>query len=103
MHETATINPARLAAAEKKSQPVRSERPFLGFMALCGEVLDVSPRKGADIIKEPWFPESIPFGPRCRKWNRLEVIDAITSRAPRTKVQAEPPQLAAARAGKKAA
>jgi hypothetical protein len=88
--------PAGLAVAEPR--PARPERPFIGFMALCDEVLDVSPRKGADIIKEPWFPESICLGgARTRKWSRQEVIDAITTRAPRQTVQPEPPQLAAAR------
>lgn len=81
----------------------RSDKPFLGFMALCHELLDVSPRKGADVIKEPWFPASIPFGPRCRKWSREEVVAAITTRAPRQKGQPEPPQLAAARTERQAA
>jgi hypothetical protein len=106
MHETSISKAIRAAVepgqrpglAAKEPRPARPERPFLGFMALCDEILDVSPRKGADIIKQPWFPESISLGgPRTRKWNRQEVIEAITNRAPRLKVRPEPPQLAAAR------
>jgi hypothetical protein len=98
MHET---NQARSEKPLAASFTTQHERPFVNFSALCKEVLIVSPRKGAEIIKEEWFPAGIQLGARCRRWSRSEVVAAMTARAPRLKGQEEPAQLAVAR-GRKA-
>jgi len=103
MRESAVANHARSEKPFAATISAPREAPFVNFTTLCKEVLLVSPRKGAEIIKEDWFPAGIQLGARCRRWSRSEVVAAVTARAPRQRVQEEPAQLVAARAERRAA
>jgi hypothetical protein len=100
MHETATINPARLAAAEKKSQP-----PALLNEGQAAALLGIGRRKFHDVRQMPWFVErctALELGPRALRWSRQELLAAMLN-APRVVKMAEPEKLAAARAERTAA
>lgn len=97
MHETATepINPARLAAAEKKPQP-----PALLNEGQAAALLGVGRRKFHDIRQQPWFVAActaVELGPRALRWHRDELLCAAKN-APRVTKKAEPAQLASKRA-----
>jgi hypothetical protein len=98
MHETATINPARLVAAEKESQP-----PALLNEGQSAALLGVGRRKFHDVRQQPWFSAictAVELGPRALRWHRDELL-AAAKNAPRVVKQAEPARLAAARAERK--
>jgi hypothetical protein len=100
MHETATINPARLAAAERKSQP-----PALLNEGQAAQLLGIGRRKFHDVRQRDWFVAvctAVELGPRALRWHRDELILAAKN-APRTVKKAEPEKLAAARAERAAA
>lgn len=57
------------------------------------EVMGMSARKFADVMKEPWMPRPVVLGPRMRRWVRAELEAAILN-APRQQAQgSEPAQL----------
>ncbi len=100
MHDTATINPARLAAAEKKSQP-----PALLNEAQAASLFGVGRRKFHDVRQQPWFVAActaVELGPRALRFHRDELL-AAAKNAPRVVKQSEPEKLAAARAARAAA
>ena len=100
MHNTATISPARLAAAEKKSQP-----PALLNEGEAAALLGIGRRKFHDVRRQPWFIQActaIELGPRALRFHRDELLAAALN-APRRTVLAEPSQLVAARAERQAA
>jgi predicted DNA-binding transcriptional regulator AlpA len=91
---TTTINPARLAAAEKKAQP-----PALLNEGQACALIGIGRRKFHDVRQQPWFIErctAIELGPRALRWHRDELLAAMQN-APRRVVQAEPAVLVAAR------
>ncbi len=91
MHE-ALINPARLAAWERKGQPaLLNERQ-------AAELLSVGVRKFHELRSAPWFPLAIELGPRALRWRRDELLDALANVAPRRAIRPEPAHLAAKRA-----
>jgi hypothetical protein len=92
MHDT--INPARLAAAEKKSQP-----PALLNEGQACALIGIGRRKFHDVRQQPWFIErctAIELGPRALRWHRDELLAAMQN-APRRVVLPEPAVLVAAR------
>ena len=50
----------------------------------------------------PWLPEPISLGPRLRRWDLEELVQAVRSRAPRGHVGDEPTHLRRARAARAA-
>lgn len=93
MDDTATINPAQLAAAERRSQPLLLNE------GQAAALLGVSRRKFHDVRQQPSFVEvcaAVELGPRALRWHRAELLAAAMN-APRRVKQAEPPALAAAR------
>ena len=100
MHHTeTTINPARLAALEKKSQPALLNE------VQAAELLGIGRRKFHDVRQEPWFVavcQAMVLGPRALRWYRDELLEAAKN-APRITKQAEPASLAGARAERRAA
>jgi hypothetical protein len=87
----ASINPARLAAAEKKSQP-----PALLNEGQACDLIGVSRRKFNSVRQQPWFIEkctAIELGPRALRWHRDELLEAMKN-APRRIVQTVPATLA---------
>ena len=94
MHDAATINPARLAAHEKKSQP-----PEWLTESQSAELLGVGRRSFHTMRQQPWFIahcEARALGPRTLRFSRAELI-AAAKNAPKVVKQAEPVMLAAAR------
>jgi hypothetical protein len=93
VHTTA-INPARLAAAEKKSQP-----PTLLNEGQACALIGIGRRKFHDVRQQPWFIErctALELGPRALRWHRDELLAAMLN-APRRVVLPEPATLVAAR------
>lgn len=90
----AAINPARLAALEKKP----ATAPALLNEGQVAELLGVSRRTVANLRSEAWFPPAIELGPRALRWHRDELLAAVAARAPRTMKKQEPQQLVEARA-----
>ena len=100
MHDAATIDPARLAAHEKKSQP-----PALLNEGQAAELLGIGRRKFHDVRQEPWFVAhctALELSPRCLRFHRDELLAAAMN-APRRVVQSEPAHLASARAERQVA
>jgi predicted DNA-binding transcriptional regulator AlpA len=62
------------------------------------DVIGVSERKFAQLRHEAWFPKPIELGPRALRWNRVEVLEAVSRQAPRASLGREPAQLKAGRA-----
>lgn len=63
------------------------------------ELVGVGERKWAEILAEKpdWLPLCIQLGPRLRRWDADELIEAIRTRAPRGTKNPEPAQLRRAR------
>jgi hypothetical protein len=94
LHETAVINPARLAASEQKSQP-----PALLNEGQAASLLGIGRRKFHDVRQQPWFTSlcvAVELGPRALRWHRDELL-AAAKNAPRTVKRPEPKELAQAR------
>lgn len=66
------------------------------------EALNVSKRQVAELRKADWFPLAIELGPRTLRWDLNEVMAAMQRHARRTRIGAEPAQLANGRDGKRA-
>lgn len=81
------------ASKDGASSPTRRQSPFrsAGAALLTDEqaardVLGVSPRTFAEVMKADWMPKPIQLGPRLRRWSRAE-LEAAIAHAPR---QAQP-------------
>lgn len=99
MHDSATINPARLAAAERRSQPLLLNE------GQAAALLGIGRRKFHDVRQQPWFVEVCKarlLGPHSLRWHRDE-LQAAAKNAPRVTKLAEPVQLSGARAARRAA
>lgn len=57
------------------------------------QLLNVGETTFLELIDEPWMPQPIQLGPRLRRWPRDELLQAVTTRAPRSGKSAEPAQL----------
>lgn len=93
MHDTATIDPARPAAAERKSQPLLLNE------GQAAALFGVGRRKFHDLRQQPWFVEvctAVELGPRALRWHRAELLAAAMN-APRRVKQSEPTAFVAAR------
>ena len=99
MNDTAQVNPARLAAAERKAQP-----PALLNEGQACALIGIGRRNPINnwtdaVRQQPWFVArctAIELGPRALRWHRDELLAAMQN-APRRVVLAEPAVLVAAR------
>lgn len=66
-------------------------------------VLGISERKFHALRADGLIPPPLALGPRCLRWPRDELIEAVKRLAARQTTKAEPPQLVKARAARKAA
>lgn len=57
------------------------------------DVLGISARKFADVMKEPWMPRPVVLGPRMRRWVRVELEAAILNAPRQAMPGSEPAQL----------
>lgn len=86
------------AVSAAEFAPSASPPPVLLTEREAAAVLGVGPRKFHALRSEPWMPAAIELGPRCLRWNRDELIQAVAARAPRRTLQAEPAHFQQARA-----
>lgn len=93
-----TTSNGRASSSATRQSPIRSATAaLLTDEQAAREVLGMSARKFADVMKEPWMPRPVVLGPRMRRWVRSELEAAILN-APRQAVaQGEPAQLARAK------
>ncbi len=85
------INPARLAAAERKSAAA-----LLGAKDAAA-VLGIGERAFHMLRDQPWMPKPVTFGPRLLRWSRAELEAAVASMPRAAAKGTEHPNLAAAR------
>jgi len=57
------------------------------------DVLGMSPRTFAEVMKAPWMPKPIVLGPRMRRWVRAELEAALVNAPRQTTQGSEPAQL----------
>ncbi len=95
-------NQGSKADAPSKRVPVHSSAvpPELLNEREAAAVLGVGQRKFHQLRAEAWFPQAIELGPRALRWSRSELLVALSTRAPRRTVQAEPEHFQQARARK---
>ncbi|MES2841245.1 MAG: hypothetical protein V4794_13290 [Pseudomonadota bacterium] len=88
--------------APSHASPARSSTtpPELLTEREAAAVLGVGQRKFHQLRAEDWFPQAIELGPRALRWSRSELLHALSTRAPRRTVQAEPEHFLKARARK---
>lgn len=87
--------PSHAAPARSSTTP-----PELLTEREAAAVLGVGQRKFHQLRAEAWFPQAIELGPRALRWSRSELLHALSTRAPRRTVQAEPEHFLKARARK---
>lgn len=74
-----------------RQSPIRSaSAALLTDEQAAREVLGVSPRTFAEVMKEPWMPKAVQLGPRLRRWVRAELEAALVN-APRQTLRADEP------------
>lgn len=56
-------------------------------------LLGVSPRTLLKLRSEAWFATPLQLGPRATRWLRDEVLEALSTRAPRGNIQEQPQHL----------
>ncbi len=80
---------------QTRQAPIRSPgAALLTDEQAARDVMGISPRTFAEVMKEAWMPRPILLGPRLRRWHRAELEAAILN-APRQAAQgSEPAQLA---------
>lgn len=61
------------------------------------QLLGVCGRTFGELLSKGWLPEPIQLGPRLRRWDADELLEAVRSRAPRGNKGTEPEQLRRAR------
>lgn len=81
----------------KKIGTIGGNRQFLSLGDVA-EMLSVSTRRVHQLRAEDWFPQAIQLGPRQLRWNRDELVAAVTQRAQRITSQQEPAALRDSRA-----
>lgn len=86
-----------------KKTPTPAAAPRYGNFDQLAEALNISKRQAAKLRHESWFPPAIELGPRTLRWDLNEVMAAVQRHARRTRVGAEPVQLAKARGEGRAA
>jgi predicted DNA-binding transcriptional regulator AlpA len=64
--------------------------------------LKIGPRNAAELVKAAYWPAAFELSPRVLRWRWSEIEAALAEHAPRRTERQEPPQLAAARAKRKA-
>lgn len=93
-HATAAGSPAAHSPREPHAQTLRrllSDRD-------AAKVLGIGERTFADLVASAdWLPIPIVLGPRLRRWDADELIEAARTRAPRGSKGQEPAQLRRAR------
>jgi len=87
--------PSRASPARSSTSP-----PELLTEREAAAVLGIGQRKFHQLRAEAWFPQAIELGPRALRWSRTELLAALSTRAPRRTVQAEPEHFQKARARK---
>lgn len=90
------VNAARLAAHEKAG----AAPAVLGLLndRQAADLLGVGERTFLDMIASAeWLPVPIALGPRMRRWDAAEFMEAVRSKAPRAAKGSEPAQLRRAR------
>lgn len=94
------IQKQRLVAATAKpvAQPATLP-PILLTSDEAAKLMRISLRSFNTIRSEPWMCRPVVLGPQTIRWNREELIEALTRRAPR----GEPTEIQQARAQRKAA
>lgn len=81
---------AAAGPATRKS-PIRSTNAaLLTDEQAARDVLGVSPRTFAEVMKEPWMCKPVQLGPRLRRWVRTELEAALVN-APRQVEQGSEP------------
>lgn len=95
-------NQASSAGAPSKQVPAQQAitPPELLTEREAAALLGVGPRKFHQLRTEAWLPAAIELGPRALRWSRSELLTALSTRAPRRTVQAEPQHFQQARARK---
>lgn len=82
------------AKPSARQSPIRSaSAALLTDEQAAREVLGVSPRTFAELIKKPWMPRPVVLGPRMRRWPRAELEAAIASMPRQEQAPSEPAQL----------
>lgn len=86
------------AGLVRRQSPIRSARAaLLTDEQAAREVLGISPRTFAEVMKEAWMPRPIQLGPRLRRWARVELEAAIQNAPRQAQPGSEPAQLARAK------
>jgi predicted DNA-binding transcriptional regulator AlpA len=83
------INPARLAAIERRGKPTA----LLTAAQAAREVFGVSERTFHTLRLAPWMPRPVVCGPRILRWVRSELETAVLNMPRQAQPAAEPPQL----------
>lgn len=89
-------DPSSDAARSRKGRqsPIRSATAaLLTDEQAAREVLGMSARKFADVMKAPWMPKPVVLGPRMRRWVRSELEAAILNAPRQDSPGGEPAQL----------
>lgn len=80
------------ASPATRQSPIRSANAaLLTDEQAARDVLGVSPRTFAEVMKEPWMCRPVLLGPRLRRWIRTELETALTN-APRQQAQQSEPE-----------
>lgn len=78
--------------------PIPLVTPVLLSDAQARQLVNVGERTWAELVATAdWLPAPITLGPRLRRWNRDELIEALRTRVPRGNRGSEPAQLRRAR------
>lgn len=102
---TAGTQPPRQQSAEARRSPEPAKESAAQTLRRllsdreAAAVVGVGERTYADWVAQgvPWLPEPINLGPRLRRWDLDELLQAVRTRAPRGKAVEEPAQLRRAR------
>lgn len=87
--------PHAIAAPER---PERGPDAHLLTDEQARALVNVGARSWATLVATAdWLPVPIILGPRLRRWNREELLEALSTRAPRAAPGPEPEQLRLAR------
>ena len=90
--QTTSSNTASGPATRKS--PIRSANAaLLTDDQAARDVLGVSPRTFAEVMKEHWMPKPVQLGPRLRRWVRAELEAAILNAPRQVEQGSEPAQL----------
>ncbi len=93
----ATITPS----SPPSSPPSPRVAPELLTDTEAAALLGMPVRKFHNLRHEEWMPAAIQLSQRALRWSRSELLEAIATRAPRTKVQEMPSHLRESRHGRR--